>query len=127
MENLRSIFRYRPASERSSKWTVTLVFVLVLIYFFYLIFSLYQVTVSDYTEHAKAMSSDQWKLMTYTSDRGIIYDSKNNQLASNTYDFTVVCTPNMVVSKKENFGRSDIIRGFVAGFLFVINDISSVN
>lgn len=113
MENIRSFFKYKPASERSSKWTVTLVFVFVLIYFFYLIFQLYTVTVSDYDVHARDMSSDQWKLMTYTSDRGIIYDSKNNQLASNTYDFTVVCTPNMVVSKLDNFGRSDIIRGFV--------------
>ena len=45
MENIRSFFKYKPASERSSKWTVTLVFVFVLMYFFYLIFSLYSVTV----------------------------------------------------------------------------------
>ena len=77
MENIRSFFKYKPARERSSKWTVTLVFVFVLIYFFYLIFQLYTVTVSDYDVHARDMSSDQWKLMTYTSDRGIIYDSKN--------------------------------------------------
>ncbi|SCW32622.1 stage V sporulation protein D (sporulation-specific penicillin-binding protein) [Ruminococcaceae bacterium YRB3002] len=74
--------------------------------------NLYLVTVVDYDSNARDASARQWKLLTYSSDRGQIYDTNGFPLASNTYDYTVVCTPRMVVSKKE-LDRTSIINGFI--------------
>ena len=88
-----------------------LAFGMALIFAFYEICQLYITTVLDYEQYAKAASSQQWKLLTYASDRGQIYDANGIPLASNTYDYTVVCTPKMVVSKK--IDRTSIINGFI--------------
>ena len=102
---------YKPHSEKWSRLMPIAVFSLALIFAVYEIFQLYVTTVLDYDQYAKAASSQQWKLLTYTSDRGQIYDTNGIALASNTYDYTVVCTPKMVVSK--TLDRTSIINGFI--------------
>ena len=52
-----------------------LAFGMALIFAFYEICQLYITTVLDYEQYAKAASSQQWKLLTYASDRGQIYDA----------------------------------------------------
>ena len=70
----------------------------MLVYAVFLIFSLYKTTVKDYEKYARAAANEQWTLMTYSASRGMIYDSNMNALASNTYDYTVVCSPSQVTS-----------------------------
>ncbi len=106
-----SALAYKPHSEKWSKIMPMLAFGMALIFAFYEICQLYITTVLDYEQYAKAASSQQWKLLTYASDRGQIYDANGIPLASNTYDYTVVCTPKMVISKK--LDRTSIINGFI--------------
>ena len=70
----------------------------MLLYAVYLIFSLYKTTVKDYDKYARAAANEQWTLMTYPASRGMIYDANMTPLASNTYDYTVVCSPSQVTS-----------------------------
>ncbi|MBO7453379.1 MAG: PASTA domain-containing protein, partial [Clostridiales bacterium] len=60
----------------------------------------------------------QWKFITYSAERGLIYDANGYQLASNAYDYTIVCTPKNVVSnadkKEDRVTREQIIDSFVA-------------
>ena len=75
-----------------------LVYVVAAAFALYLIFNLYMTTVVGYDTYARAASEDQWKLLSYSSDRGVIYDANMNQLASNTYNYTVVISPRIVMS-----------------------------
>ena len=114
MSKKRGLFaalRYKPHSEKWSRLMPIAVFGLALIFAIYEIFMLFVTTVLDYDEYARAASSQQWKLLSYSSDRGQIYDTNGIPLASNTYDYTVVCTPRMVTSK--NLSRESIINGFI--------------
>lgn len=86
-------------------WLTIGVFAVCGIFSLYLIFNLYVTTVIHYEQYARAASSDQWKLMSYSSGRGMIYDINGNPLASNTYDYTVVCSPNSV-ARSANFDRT---------------------
>ena len=103
--------RYKPHSEKMSKLMPIGVFCIALIVALYEIWQLYVTTVLNYDQYAKAASSQQWRLVKYSADRGQIYDANGIALASNTYDYTVVCTPRMVVSK--TLDREAIIKGFV--------------
>ena len=103
--------RYKPHSDKWSRILPIGVFCIALVLAVYEIWQLYVTTVLDYDQYAKAASSQQWKLLTYSSDRGQIYDANGIALASNTYDYTVVCTPRLVVSK--TMDRTAIINGFV--------------
>ncbi len=81
-----------------SRNAVTVVFAAMILGFGYLGYRLYDTTVRNYATYAHAAASQQWTLMTYSADRGMIYDSNGTPLASNTYDYTVVCSPSSVSS-----------------------------
>lgn len=95
---------YSKNKQNIPMWLTIGVFAVCGIFSLYLIFNLYVTTVINYEEYARAASEDQWKLMSYASGRGMIYDINGNPLASNTYDYTVVCSPNSV-ARSENFNR----------------------
>ena len=93
------------------RWAVLIAGVM-LIYAVFLIFSLYKTTVKDYEKYARAAANEQWTLMTYSASRGMIYDANMNALASNTYDYTVVCSPSQVTSP--TLQRAQIIQSIVS-------------
>jgi len=80
------------------KFWISVVTAAVVGYSGYLVYTLYQTTVVDYDKYARAAADEQWTLMTYSADRGMIYDSNGAPLASNTYDFTVICSPKLVTA-----------------------------
>ncbi len=100
MENGPSAVRSEEYKNRgtSSKIVTTAMFVCMALFFLFLIYKLYDITVVNNSIYAKAAASQQWTLMTYSAERGMIYDCNGVPLASNTYDYTVVCTPNQVTS-----------------------------
>ena len=78
----------------------------------FLVYKLYGTTVTDYEQYARAAADEQWKLMTYSASRGMIYDSNGVALASNTYDYTIICSPKMVTAP--DMQREQIIEGVVS-------------
>ena len=86
--------------------------VVVILFLFYLVYVLYRTTVTEYDKYARAAADEQWTLMTYSASRGMIYDSNLVPLASNTYDFTVICSPKMVTSTM--ISREEIMQGVVS-------------
>ena len=88
----------RSRSHFFAKFWIAAVTVVVVFYSAYLVYNLYRTTVTDYDKYARAAADEQWTLMTYSASRGMIYDSNLVPLASNTYDFTVICSPKMVTS-----------------------------
>ena len=101
---------YLKNRQNIPMWLTIGVFAVCMLGALFLICDLYKTTVIDYEIYARAASDDQWKLMSYTSGRGMIYDINGNPLASNTYDYTVVCSPNSV-ARSENFNRDLVITG----------------
>ena len=95
-----------------AKFWIAVVAFAVVAYSFYLIYNLYRTTVTDYEKYARAAADEQWTLMTYSANRGMIYDSNLVPLASNTYDFTVICSPKMVTSTI--LSREQIMEGAVS-------------
>jgi len=91
----------------SSRIVTIVVFVFMAVFFLFLIYKLYDITVSNNVLYAKAAASQQWTLMTYPAERGVIYDCNGMPLASNTYDYTVVCSPSQV--KSSVLSREEII------------------
>lgn len=85
-------------NEKSSKLWVVLCWAAVSLFSLYLIFSLFQTTVINYDQYARAASETQWQLLPYSAQRGLIYDANGYQLASNTYDYTIVCSPTDVMN-----------------------------
>ena len=79
----------------------------------YLVFKLYQTTVKDNEKYARAAANEQWTLMTYSANRGLIYDANMTPLASNTYDYTVVCSPSQV-SSGTGLTRAQIMQSVVS-------------
>lgn len=106
---------YSNNRQNIPMWLTIGVFAVCMLGAVFLICNLYKTTVIDYDIYARAASDDQWKLMSYTSGRGMIYDINGNPLASNTYDYTVVCSPNSV-ARSDNFNRDLVISG-VSGIL----------
>lgn len=98
-------------SQKYAKGWIALVGVIVVLYAFYIIFNLYRTTVTDYDKYARAAADEQWTLMTYTAKRGMIYDANMLPLASNTYDYTIICSPKQV--KAPEMSRDEIIRSAV--------------
>ncbi len=94
--------------ERIPMFLTIGIFAIAAVFGFFLIVKLYETTVVNYSEYARAASEDQWKMLTYASDRGVIYDVNGNPLASNTYNYTVVCSPN-IVAQSEDFDRTLVI------------------
>ncbi|MDO4421157.1 MAG: penicillin-binding transpeptidase domain-containing protein [Eubacteriales bacterium] len=104
-----------PKQRRSTFWAklwVGVVTGIVLLFSVYLIYVLYKTTVTDYDKYARAAADEQWTLMTYSASRGMIYDSNLVPLASNTYDYTVICSPKMVTSTE--LTREQIIQSCVS-------------
>ena len=105
-------------NDKSSKVLLCISWGLLTIFGFYLIYNLYIVTIKEHDVHAKAAGETQWQFVTYPAERGLIYDVNGNKLASNAYDYTIVCTPKNVVSepddKKKKVSRDEIIDEFVA-------------
>ncbi len=99
---------YSKNRQNIPMWLTIGVFAVCGIFSLFLIADLYVTTVVHYEQYARAASSDQWKMMTYSSGRGVIYDANGNPLASNTYDYTVVCSPNSL-ARSENFDRELVI------------------
>ena len=79
---------------------VILMAAFMLAYGIFLVFKLYQTTVKDNDKYARAAANEQWTLMTYSANRGLIYDANMTPLASNTYDYTVICSPSQVTAPK---------------------------
>lgn len=102
----------RAWSSFFAKGWIAVVAAAVFLYSFYLIYNLYRTTVTDYEKYARAAADEQWTLMTYSANRGMIYDSNLVPLASNTYDFTVICSPKMVTSTI--LTREEIMQGVVS-------------
>ena len=84
----------------------------MMLYALYLVFSLYKTTVKDYDKYARAAANEQWTLMTYPASRGMIYDANMTPLASNTYDYTVICSPSQVTSSM--LSRAQIMQQLVS-------------
>ena len=101
---------YSNNRQNIPMWLTIGVFAVCMLGAVFLICNLYKTTVIDYEIYARAASDDQWKMMSYTSGRGMIYDINGNPLASNTYDYTVVCSPNSV-ARSDNFNRELVISG----------------
>ena len=99
---------YSKNRQNIPMWLTIGVFAVCGLFCLYLIGNLYVTTVIHYEEYARAAASDQWKLMSYSSGRGMIYDINGNPLASNTYDYTVVCSPNSL-ARSDNFDRELVI------------------
>ena len=107
--------RESPGEKNKGKYTLPVLlftFGLMAIWGLSLIGSLYNTTVVGYNEYARAASDNQWKMLSYSAERGVIYDANGNPLASNTYNFTVVCSPN-TVARTTGISREEIINGFV--------------
>ena len=68
---------YSKNRQNIPMWLTIGVFAVCGLFCFYLIGNLYLTTVIHYEEYARAASSDQWKLMSYASSRGMIYDIGN--------------------------------------------------
>ncbi len=102
------------SNYKRSRYTMPVIltaFVLMAVWGVTLIASLYQTTVLDYDEYARAASDNQWKMLSYAAERGVIYDVNGNPLASNTYNFTVVCSPNSL-ARTTTLSRDEIINAF---------------
>ncbi|MCQ2533666.1 MAG: penicillin-binding protein 2 [Clostridia bacterium] len=93
-------------------------------YSVFLMVRLYKVAVVDYVIHAKDAASSQWKLMNYEADRGLIYDANGITLASNTYNYTIVCTPREIHADKLN--RDQIINNFAILLDMTVEDLDKI-
>ncbi len=91
----------------SSKIVTVAMFAFMAVFFLFLIYKLYDITVINNKIYAVAAADQQWSLMTYPAERGMIYDCNGTPLASNTYDYTVVCSPSQV--KSSVLSREEII------------------
>lgn len=91
----------KSRNERVSLGLTLAIYALIGLFALYLIGDLYKTTVIDYDTYARAASDQQWRLMSYEADRGIIYDANNMPVASNTYNYTVVISPKILMSSTE--------------------------
>ncbi len=100
--------RRRLRTDVVAKGLVGLFAIGVVAYSGYLVYHLYKTTVTEYDKYARAAANEQWTLMSYSASRGMIYDSNGVPLASNTYDFTVICSPKLVTAP--DLDRTQIIQ-----------------
>ncbi|MBE7070652.1 MAG: hypothetical protein E7386_09165 [Ruminococcaceae bacterium] len=98
--------------ELVARGVVVMMAAFMLVYAVFLVLKLYQTTVKDYDKYARAAANEQWTLMTYSASRGLIYDANMTPLASNTYDYTVVCSPSQVTAP--NLTRAQIMQSIVS-------------
>ena len=91
----------KSSNERISLGLTLGIYALIGVFALYLVGNLYKTTVIDYDTYARAASNQQWRLMSYEADRGVIYDANNMPVASNTYNYTVVVSPKILMSSSE--------------------------
>lgn len=91
----------KSSNERISLGLTLGIYALIGAFALYLVGNLYKTTVIDYDIYARAASNQQWRLMSYEADRGVIYDANNMPVASNTYNYTVVVSPKILMSSSE--------------------------
>ncbi len=91
----------KSSNERISLGLTLGIYALIGVFALYLVGNLYKTTVIDYDIYARAASNQQWRLMSYEADRGVIYDANNMPVASNTYNYTVVVSPKILMSSSE--------------------------
>lgn len=91
----------KSSNERISLGLTLGIYALIGVFALYLVGDLYKTTVIDYDIYARAASNQQWRLMSYEADRGVIYDANNMPVASNTYNYTVVVSPKILMSSSE--------------------------
>ena len=120
----------KSRNERVSLGMTLAIYALIGLFSLYLIGDLYKTTVIDYDIYARAASNQQWRLMSYEADRGIIYDANNMPVASNTYNYTVVVSPKILMSSSEiengTLTRSQLINDFSALFGMTTEEIDEV-
>ncbi len=114
----------RIHNRRASKAWTLICLIVFLAYSLYLMLTLYNVTVVDYEVHARDAAASQWKLLDYEAERGLIYDANGITLASNTYNYTVVCTPREVISKE--LDRNTLVQGIAQALDMKIEDVDAV-
>lgn len=106
------------------------IYALIGVFILYLIYNLYDTTVVNYDTYARAASNQQWKMMSYDADRGIIYDANYNPLASNTYNYTIVISPKVLMQSESiesgELTRDQLINDLAAFFNLTYSDIDEV-
>lgn len=106
------------------------VYALCGLFILYLIFTLYKTTVIDYDIYARAASNQQWRMLSYEANRGIIYDANNSPLASNTYNYTIVISPKVLMSTNEvssgNLSRDQLINDLCGFFGLAYEDVDEI-
>ena len=100
---------YKESKSKIPMWLTIGVFLACGMFALYIIADLYKTAVVDYDTYARAASDDQWKMLSYTAQRGQIYDANGNPMASNTYDYTVVCSPKTVM-ESDGITKGEISR-----------------
>lgn len=120
----------RSKNERVSLGFTLAIYALIGLFTLYLIGDLYKTTVVDYDIYARAASNQQWRMMSYEADRGIIYDANNMPVASNTYNYTVVISPKVLMSSSEiqngTLTRDQLINDMASLFMMTYEEIDEV-
>jgi len=121
-----------PRSELGSKsLALTLaVYALCGLFILYLIYTMYKTTVIEYDTYARAASNQQWRMLSYEADRGIIYDANNNALASNTYNYTIAISPKVMMETTAitsgSLTRDQLINDLCGFFGLTYEDIDEI-
>ena len=120
----------KSRNERVSLGLTMAIYALIGVFALYLVADLYKTTVIDYDIYARAASDQQWRMMSYAADRGVIYDANNMPVASNTYNYTVVISPKVLMSSDEledgTLSREQLINDMAALFEMAPEDIDEV-
>ena len=120
----------RSKNERVSLGFTLAIYALIGLFTLYLIGDLYKTTVVDYDIYARAASNQQWRMMSYEADRGVIYDANNMPVASNTYNYTVVISPKVLMSSSEiqngTLTRDQLINDMASLFMMTYEEIDEV-
>ncbi|MCR5592780.1 MAG: hypothetical protein K6F79_03380 [Saccharofermentans sp.] len=120
----------KSRNERVSLGLTLTIYALCGLFIFFLVGKLYKTTVIDYDIYARAASNQQWRMMSYEADRGIIYDANFMPLASNTYNYTVVISPKILMSSSEiedgTLTRAQLITDFSTLFGLTEEELNEV-
>lgn len=129
-ENLHLNENVKTRNEKVSLGFTLSFYAFLGIFLLALVGILYKTTVIDYEIYARAASNQQWRLMSYEADRGIIYDANFMPLASNTYNYTIVISPKILMSSSEiengTLSRNQLINDFSAMLGLTAEEIDAV-
>ena len=120
----------KSRNERISLGLTMAIYAFIGLFALYLVGDLYKTTVIDYDIYARAASDQQWRMMSYAADRGVIYDANNMPVASNTYNYTVVISPKVLMSSDEiedgTLSRDQLISDMATMFEMDASEIDEV-